>query len=134
LAKFGITFSPLGRGNLVYLHDYKKIMNPNQIRIQAPKGLLEYCILHIVSRGEVTGAVLLEELTQTKVLPAEGLGYPLLQQLKAGDLLASRTEVSEAGLTKKIYTLTEEGKKALTVYADDWKSLQQSLAKITRKK
>lgn len=109
-------------------------MNPNQIRIQPPKGLLEYCILHIVSRGEVTSAVLLEELTQAKVLPAEAVGYPLLQQLKAGDLLASRTEVSEAGLTKKIYTLTEEGKKALTAYADDWKSMQQSLAKITRKK
>lgn len=109
-------------------------MNPNQTRIQPPKGLLEYCILHIVSRGEVTGAVLLEELTQAKVLPAEGLGYPLLQQLKAGDLLASRTEVSESGLPKKMYTLTEEGEKALTAYADDWKSIQQSLTKITRKK
>ena len=109
-------------------------MNTNQTRIPPPKGLLEYCILHIVSRGEVYGADLLEELTQVKVLAAEGVGYPLLQQLKAGDLLAVRTEVSEEGLQKKLYSLTEEGKKALTAYSDGWKALQQSLAKITKKK
>jgi DNA-binding PadR family transcriptional regulator len=49
-------------------------------------------------------------------------------------LLAIRTEVSEEGLQKKLYSLTEEGKKALTAYSDGWKALQQSLAKITKKK
>ena len=42
------------------------IMNVENTQIQMRKGILEYCILRIVSRGEVYASDMLEELTSAK--------------------------------------------------------------------
>ena len=36
------------------------------------KGILEFCILHIISRGEVYASDMLEELTSAKIMVVEG--------------------------------------------------------------
>lgn len=133
-AKVWYNFFSFGERVTAVPPPYMRKMNPYETLIQPPKGLLDYGLLLVVSRGEVSSEALVEELSQAQLLAAEGIIYPLLHQLKTADLLDYRTEVSEAGLPKKIYSLTEEGKKALAAYANSWKALQQSLTKITKKK
>jgi len=60
-------------------------MNLENTQVQMRKGILEYCILHIISRGEVYASVMLGELTSAKIMVVKGTLYPLLTRLrKAG--------------------------------------------------
>ena len=65
-------------------------MNVANTQIQMRKGLLEFCILHIISRGEVYTSDLIEELTQAQMMVVEGTLYPLLNRLKTAELVAYR--------------------------------------------
>ncbi len=59
-------------------------MNLENTQVQMRKGLLEYCILHIISRGEVYASDMLDELTSARMIVVEGTLYPLLTRLKNG--------------------------------------------------
>lgn len=62
-------------------------MNLENTQVQMRKGILEYCILHIISRGEVYASDMLEELTSAKMIVVEGTLYPLLTRLKNAGLV-----------------------------------------------
>jgi PadR family transcriptional regulator PadR len=65
-------------------------MNIANTQIQMRKGLLELCVLHIISRDEVYTSDLIEELTQAQMIVVEGTLYPLLNRLKAAELVKYR--------------------------------------------
>ena len=48
---------------------------------------MEFCILHIISRGEVYASDMLDELTAAKIIVVEGTLYPLLTRLKNAGFL-----------------------------------------------
>jgi PadR family transcriptional regulator, regulatory protein PadR len=108
-------------------------MNVANTQIQMRKGLLEYCILHIISRGEVYTSDLIEELTQAEMIVVEGTLYPLLNRLRTSELVTYRWVESEAGPPRKYYSITEEGKKFLETLSETWKSLVNSTLQITSK-
>ncbi len=62
-------------------------MNLENTQVQMRKGILEYCILHIISRGEIYASDMLDELTSAKIIVVEGTLYPLLTRLKNAGLL-----------------------------------------------
>ena len=73
-------------------------MNVANTQIQMRKGLLEFCVLHIISRGEVYTSDLIEELTQAQMIVVEGTLYPLLNRLKSASLVEYRWVESESDL------------------------------------
>lgn len=97
------------------------------------KGILEFCILHIIARGEVYASDMLEELTDAKMIVAEGTLYPLLQRLKKASLVTYKWVESESGPPRKYYSITEEGKGFLDSLNDTWASLVSSTQMITSK-
>ncbi|EOZ95182.1 Transcriptional regulator, PadR family [Indibacter alkaliphilus LW1] len=97
------------------------------------KGLLEFCILHIISRGEVYASDMLEELTEAKMIVAEGTLYPLLQRLKNASLVSYKWVESESGPPRKYYLITEEGRDFLNTLNETWESLVSSTQMITSK-
>lgn len=109
-------------------------MNASNTQIQMRKGLLEFCILHIISRGEVYASDMIEELTEAKMIVVEGTLYPLLQRLKNASLVKYKWVESESGPPRKYYSITEEGKEFLETLNETWKSLVQSTQLITEKK
>lgn len=109
------------------------IMNVANTQIQMRKGLLEFCVLHIISRGEVYTSDLIDELTQVQMIVVEGTLYPLLNRLKSASLVEYRWVESEAGLPRKYYSITEEGKTFLTNLSETWNSLVNSTLQITSK-
>lgn len=108
-------------------------MNIANTQIQMRKGLLEYCVLHIISRGEVYTTDLIEELTQAQMIVVEGTLYPLLNRLKTAELVNYRWVESESGPPRKYYSITEEGRKFLETLCETWKSLVNSTLEITSK-
>lgn len=109
-------------------------MNLENTQVQMRKGILEYCILHIISRGEVYASDMLEELTSAKIMVVEGTLYPLLTRLRKAGLLEYKWVESSSGPPRKYYTLTNEGQKFLDSLNATWKDLVSSTKKITAKK
>jgi PadR family transcriptional regulator, regulatory protein PadR len=98
------------------------------------KGILEFCILHIISRGEVYASDLLGELKEAQLLVKEGTLYPLLNRLKNASLVAYKWVESESGPPRKYYTITPEGSEFLGQLDDTWDSLTKSTQLIISKK
>jgi PadR family transcriptional regulator PadR len=109
-------------------------MNASNTQIQMRKGLLEFCILHIISRGEVYASDMIEELTEARMIVVEGTLYPLLQRLKNASLVTYKWIESESGPPRKYYSITKEGQEFLETLNETWKSLVQSTQLITEKK
>lgn len=108
-------------------------MNVANTQIQMRKGLLEFCVLHIISRGEVYTSDLIDELTLAQMIVVEGTLYPLLNRLKSASLVEYRWVESESGPPRKYYSITEEGKDFLSTLSQTWSSLVNSTLAITTK-
>mgnify|MGYP003678757259 FL=1 len=108
-------------------------MNVANTQIQMRKGLLEFCVLHIISRGEVYTSDLIDDLTQAQMIVVEGTLYPLLNRLKSASLVEYRWVESESGPPRKYYSITEEGKSFLGTLSNTWDSLVNSTLLITSK-
>lgn len=108
-------------------------MNLENTQVQMRKGILEYCILHIISRGEVYASDMLNELTAAKMIVVEGTLYPLLTRLKNAGLLEYKWVESKSGPPRKYYKLTEEGTKFLNGLSETWEDLFHSTQMIKSK-
>ena len=108
-------------------------MNLENTQVQMRKGILEYCILHIISRGEVYASDMLDELTAARMIVVEGTLYPLLTRLKNAGLLEYKWVESKSGPPRKYYKLTEIGTQFLKGLTDTWEDLIHSTNQITQK-
>ena len=103
-------------------------------QVQMRKGILEFCILHIIARGEVYATDMIEELTDAKLVVVEGTLYPLLNRLRNASLVSYKWVESESGPPRKYYSLTETGDLFLKELNDTWSCLLQSVNLITSKR
>ena len=65
-------------------------MNIDNIKAQMRKGILEYCILSIISRNDAYASSIIAELKAAEMIVVEGTLYPLLTRQKNQGLLAYR--------------------------------------------
>ncbi len=107
-------------------------MKLENTQVQMRKGILEFCILHIISRGEVYASDMLEELTAAKIMVVEGTLYPLLTRLKNAGLVEYKWVESSSGPPRKYYSVTEEGKKFKESLEKTWKELVGSTTEILK--
>jgi PadR family transcriptional regulator, regulatory protein PadR len=108
-------------------------MDLENAQVQMRKGILEFCILHIISRGEVYASDMLAELTAAKIMVVEGTLYPLLTRLRKSGLVDYKWVESLSGPPRKYYTLTESGKLFLENLQSTWNELVLSTNQITNK-
>lgn len=108
-------------------------MNIENAQVQMRKGILEFCILHIISRGEVYASDMLEELTSARIMVVEGTLYPLLTRLKNAGLLDYKWVESTSGPPRKYYILTELGRNSLDALNETWQELAESVNHIIGK-
>ena len=97
------------------------------VRSQMRKGVLDYCILCILSRKEAYASVILEELKAANMLVVEGTLYPLLIRQKNQGLLSYRWEESTQGPPRKYYVITEKGRELLAEMDAAWEEMVQSI-------
>ncbi|RZK49914.1 MAG: PadR family transcriptional regulator [Pedobacter sp.] len=90
---------------------------------QMRKGIIEYCVLLIISRGEIYASDIISELKKAKLLVVEGTLYPLLTRLKNNGLLAYNWVESTSGPPRKYYVITPLGREILTQLDITWGEL-----------
>jgi PadR family transcriptional regulator PadR len=101
---------------------------------QMRKGILEYCILSIISRDETYASDIIAELKNAQLLVVEGTLYPLLTRLKNNGLLTYNWVESTSGPPRKYYALSPEGKKMLEQLDKTWQELAFAVQTATGKK
>lgn len=94
------------------------------------KGLLEFCILLVVSGGRVYSSDILEKLKKADMLVVEGTLYPLLSRLKVQGLLEYDWEESPSGPPRKYYEITKNGKETLDHLKKTWDELSSSITSL----
>ena len=104
----------------------------DNVRSQMRKGVLEYCILSILSQKEAYASSLLEELKAANMLVVEGTLYPLLIRQKNQGLLSYRWEESPQGPPRKYYVITEKGRSQLAEMDAAWQEMVDSIYALKR--
>jgi PadR family transcriptional regulator PadR len=107
-------------------------MNVENIQSQMKKGVLEFCILTIIDRGEVYPADIVEELKGKGMPVLEGTLYPLLTRLKKAGYLDYRWVESTGGPPRKYFSMNAEGKKFYKVLETTWGELAAAVKRITK--
>jgi PadR family transcriptional regulator PadR len=102
-------------------------MDLENTKAQMRKGILEYCILSVLSRNSCYASDIIKELKEARVIIVEGTLYPLLTRQKNGGLLSYRWEESQQGPPRKYYELTDAGKTYLADLDNSWQELVDSV-------
>src|SRR6218665_3162398 len=105
-------------------------MDIENAKAQMRKGVLEFCILSVLQRGEKYPSDILEELKNAKLLVVEGTLYPLLTRLKNDGILNYRWEESTLGPPRKYFTLTEIGQQFLKELHTAYETQSEAVVKI----
>lgn len=103
-------------------------MDLENVKAQMRKGVLEFCILSLLSKGDAYATDLLNKLKESELIVVEGTLYPLLTRQKNAGLLSYRWEESTQGPPRKYYALTEKGREVLKELQASWKGLIDSVA------
>lgn len=109
-------------------------MNLEKTNAQMRKGVLELCVLSVISDKEVYTSDILTSLKEAELLVVEGTLYPLLNRLKNDSVLKYRWEESTSGPPRKYYSLTEQGQEVLNKLNENWENLSKSINKLINKK
>lgn len=106
------------------------VQNADNIKSQMRKGILEYCVLSIISRKDAYASAIISELKESEMIVVEGTLYPILTRQKNQGLLSYRWEESPQGPPRKYYTITEAGKQTLANLDAAWDELVEQISKI----
>ena len=98
-------------------------INDENARAQMRKGILDYCILAILSREDSYAPKIIACLKRADLIVVEGTLYPLLTRLKNAGYLSYRWEESPQGPPRKVYTLTDAGREYLRFLDEAWDEL-----------
>ncbi|MCM1452270.1 MAG: PadR family transcriptional regulator [Clostridium sp.] len=105
-------------------------MNAEKVKSQMRKGMLEFCVLLLISRGEIYASEIIARLKAAHMIVVEGTLYPLLTRLKNDELLAYRWEESSAGPPRKYYNITPKGQQYLEMLREGWREITATISLI----
>lgn len=97
------------------------------------KGLLEMCILSMLTKKEAYPSDIIEELKEHELIVVEGTLYPLLNRLKDAGLLTYSWRESANGPPRKYYITTTEGVQVAEDLTESWLRLSKSVSNIITK-
>lgn len=102
-------------------------MNIENTQSQMRKGILEFCILSIIRRGEAYPSDIVEEMRASNLKILEGTLYPLLTRLKNAEMLTYRWVESSSGPPRKYFSLTAKGEEFFKDLESTWNELAHAV-------
>ncbi len=106
-------------------------MNIENTQSQMRKGILEFCILSIIRKGEAYPSDIVEEMKAANLQILEGTLYPLLTRLKNAAMLTYRWVESSSGPPRKYFSLTSAGELFYQKLAETWQELANAVNALT---
>ncbi|MCP3929696.1 MAG: PadR family transcriptional regulator [Bacteroidetes bacterium] len=107
-------------------------MKIENTKAQMRKGVLELCILSIISEGEAYPSDIIKKLKESELIVVEGTLYPLLTRLKNAGLLHYNWRESTSGPPRKYYYITENGGSFLGGLLNTWGQLVNAVTNTTK--
>jgi PadR family transcriptional regulator, regulatory protein PadR len=108
-------------------------MNIENTQSQMRKGILEFCILSIIRRGEAYPSDIVEEMKAANLNILEGTLYPLLTRLKNANMLTYRWVESNSGPPRKYFSLTDKGDAFYKELEATWNELANAVNALAKK-
>lgn len=108
-------------------------MKLENTKAQMRKGVLELCILSIISEQEAYPSDIIKRLKESELIIVEGTLYPLLTRLKNAGLLTYNWKESTSGPPRKYYAMTDEGHSFLKSLHGSWNHLVKAVKDSTKK-
>ncbi len=102
-------------------------MNVDNAKSQMRKGMLEYCVLLLLSHEASYANDIISRLKQAELIVVEGTLYPLLTRLKKDELLSYEWRESTQGPPRKYYALTPQGRTFLNELDGAWTELAHTV-------
>ncbi len=99
------------------------------IQVQLKKGVLELCVLALLSEQENYAYEIASRLAED-IGMGEGTIYPLMRRMQNDGLVSTYLVDSESGPPRKYYRLTAAGRNALTAQRNEWKFFESAVRKI----
>ena len=97
---------------------------------QLLKGILEGCVLGILSKEETYGYKIVEILVKSGFDVNEATVYPILLRLQKQGYLQIEKRPSQLGPDRKYYSLTLIGKKYLQSFDDAWQMIKVNVDQV----
>ena len=99
------------------------------IPVQLKKGVLELCVLALLSRGDGYAYDIASRLAEG-IDMGEGTIYPLMRRLQDEGLVATYLVESPSGPPRKYYRLTELGRQSFANQKADWSAFSKAVNAI----
>ncbi len=90
---------------------------------QMKKGMMEACILSVLSRGDSYGYQLIKDMEPIMRL-SESTLYPVLRRLEAAGCLTVYS-VEHNSRLRKYYAITDEGRKRIADFMNEWAEVKR---------
>lgn len=94
--------------------------------IQLKKGVLELCVLALLSRQDGYAYDIAAQLNEA-IDMGEGTIYPLMRRLQADGLVDAYLQESESGPPRKYYRLTNAGRKKFAAQKAEWEAFTNAV-------
>ena len=102
---------------------------PESLQIQLKKGVLEMCVLALLSKGDNYAYDIASRMAEA-VGMGEGTVYPLMRRMQNDGLVSTYLQESESGPPRKYYRLTKSGALALKNQIAEWLAFESAVRKI----
>jgi PadR family transcriptional regulator PadR len=100
---------------------------------QLLKGILEGCVLALLNREGTYGYRVVEKLREKGFTDVqEATVYPMLNRLNKKGLLSYEKQPSEIGPPRKVYALTEDGRRGLLDFTESWFAIRENVNLILK--
>lgn len=101
-------------------------------KTQMRRGVLEMCILSIISEEKVYPSDIIAKLKAVELIIKEGTLYPLLSRLRKDGLLDYEWVESTQGPPRKYFKITDLGRQFLNGLMANWQELINSVNQSTK--
>lgn len=96
------------------------------------KGILEYCVLELLSHDKMYPSDILKRLKEADMLVVEGTLYTLLNRLKREEKLQYVWEESKMGPPRKYFFLTDIGEEHKNLLAREWDEISNAITRLRK--
>ena len=99
---------------------------PESLQIQLKKGVLEMCVLALLSQGDNYAYDIASRMAEA-VGMGEGTIYPLMRRMQGDGLVSTYLVEVPGSPPRKYYRMTDVGRETLAAQHGEWKSFMAAV-------
>lgn len=96
------------------------------------KGVLEFCVLALLSRREMYGLELANALVERGLTASEGSLYPLLARMREAGAVETRWESPQGARARRYYAITDAGRAQLELFEEVWGEISGQVERVLK--